>query len=262
MRNVALSLFGSALMLLTISMDMRANSIRILSVTAASGEATALGGSGFLGESWSSSNTYANVNISAQVSSAPFSTDPIVSVTAYLTSQIGSGTTLGDQIATATVAVPGFSPDFGYTTLFSDLTLGPGNYFLTLAATDPTDSGTAAWAGYGPGRVATDIGVAWLGDYGVGGVANLSYPPASEFHFDPSFYGFEVTGEPVSSSGSEPSTSMPLALCLFVWALPALTRKCQSKRNKMRAALLSHKPLSYPWILLSWVSSKWVPQSW
>src|SRR5450755_1939208 len=92
-------------------------------------QATALGGSGFLGESWSSSNTYANVSISAQVSRAPCCpTDPIVSVTAYLTSQIGSATTLADQIATATVAVPGFTR--AYTTLFSDLTLGPGNYFL------------------------------------------------------------------------------------------------------------------------------------
>jgi hypothetical protein len=216
MRNLGLSLLRAALTLLTISTGMRADSIVIVSVTTGNNAATALGGSGFLGESWSSSNTYANVNISAQVSRAPCCpTDPIVSVTAYLTSQIGSGTTLADEVATATIAVPGFG--YTYTTLFSNLTLGPGNYFLTLAATDPTNSGTAAWGGFGSqGHVSTDIGVTWQGDYRVAGVPNLSYPPASEFGTDPSLYGLEITGDPVTSTVPEPSIFMPFALGFLV----------------------------------------------
>jgi hypothetical protein len=219
MRKLALSL------LFTVSVGMRADAITILSVQTGNNSAVALGGSGFLGESWSSSNTYANVTISATVSRAPCCpTDPIVYVTAYLTSEIGPGTTLADQIATATVAVPGFG--FTFTTLFSDLTLGPGNYFLTLAATDPTNGGTVAW-GYtttpADAEVVADTGVARLGDYRTSGIPDLAYPPASGFIGDPSWNGLQVTGDAVSQV-PEPSTFL-----LFALGLPVSLRLIRGK---------------------------------
>jgi hypothetical protein len=215
----------SVLALLTICSSLHADPITIISAPAGlnGGGAVALGGNGFLGESWSSLNSYLNVNISAPLTRAPCCpTDPVVSIIAYLTSQIGPGTTIANQIATATVAVPGLGPDAAYTTLFSGLTLGPGNYFLTLAAADPADAGTAAWwyNVFGQ-RISTDAGVGWLGAYGVNGVPDLSYPPASLFsaNLNSSFAtGLNVVGEAAPSTVPESSTFAILALGFFALA--------------------------------------------
>jgi hypothetical protein len=219
MRKLVLLLFRSAFMLLTVAMVIKADSITIISVPVGldGGDAVALGGGGgVLGQSWSSSNSYVNVNISAALTRGLCCpTDPIVSVIAYLTSQIGPGTTIADQIATATVPVPGPGPNATYTTLFSGLTLGPGNYFLTLAAADPTDAGTAAWWYDSFARILTDTGVAWLGKYGTNS-PDSSYPPATLFSLQTKDgTGLQVTGDPPSNV-PEPSTFRPFALGLFV----------------------------------------------
>ena len=64
---------------------------------------------------------------------------------AYLTTALGL--TTGAPVASATVTVLSFasSGDITPARLFSGITLGPGNYYLTLFDVDPTAD--VAWAG-------------------------------------------------------------------------------------------------------------------
>src|SRR5271170_4119625 len=79
---------------------------------------------------WSLSNTFDDVTITAEIDPG---TGSGLSGTAYLMTQIGPGTTVADQIGSATFTASGltFTPQLN--TLFTDLTLGPGNYYLVLS---------------------------------------------------------------------------------------------------------------------------------
>lgn len=138
-------------------------------------------------ESWSSTNSYTGVSVSF-VTNDLFSPPQLgVSGTAYLMSQIGSGTTVSDQIAKTsfTTNTAGIST----ISLFSGLTLGPGQYFLVLAGAS-SDRPWLTWEASNPqsGAVLTQgPGVTWTGDYfATSGVGSLdtSYIPASTFEFD------------------------------------------------------------------------------
>ncbi len=78
---------------------------------------------------------YSNVSISAVIGGVTTH-----SVTAYLTTQIGPGTTGGDEIATTTIGLPGPGPNL--TPIFAGLSLPAGTYYLTLF--HETDTG-ASW---------------------------------------------------------------------------------------------------------------------
>jgi hypothetical protein len=97
--------------------------------------------------SWSESQSYADVTITALFDSFIVGETPTAS--AYLTTTIGPQATAADQIAQAEFTVPMHLPvcdQFScgaVVTLFSGLTLGPGDYFLTLGP--PTGNGTVGW---------------------------------------------------------------------------------------------------------------------
>jgi PEP-CTERM motif len=77
---------------------------------------------------WTQTGTYSNVSISADVNLGGIGTS-------FLTTQVGAGTTVADQIASGTFGpVPnsGSNPFPSWVTMFTGLTLGPGTYFLTL----------------------------------------------------------------------------------------------------------------------------------
>jgi hypothetical protein len=80
---------------------------------------------------FSLSSAATNVAISAQLVAAGQNTG-----TAFLTTQIGSGTTLANEIARST-----FNFVNGDVQLFSGLLLGPGDYWLVLASTNGSNVG-------------------------------------------------------------------------------------------------------------------------
>ena len=152
----------------------------IISVTAP--PALSFGGGAF-STSWSESQTYHNVTITALVNSFLVGQTP--TAVAYLTTRIGPGTTTMDEIAHATFTVPLNLPVCSPAscganlTLFSGLSLGPGTYFVTMA-TDPASTGTVGWFPAANPTVITDTGVT-KGSAFFTTSAPASYAPASNF---------------------------------------------------------------------------------
>lgn len=92
------------------------------------------GGSGnrVFATSWTQTGTYSDVSISADL----FGLDaPNVTATAWLTTAIGPGASIADQLATTTV---------NSDNLFSGLTLGPDSYFLVISIS--SGSSAAGWS--------------------------------------------------------------------------------------------------------------------
>ena len=83
--------------------------------------------------SWSTTQPYDDVQIDAAIGSL----DPnFANGTAFLSTKIGPGTTLGDIVATAPFQAPittSYNQPVENTTLFQHLSLSPGPYFLTLS---------------------------------------------------------------------------------------------------------------------------------
>jgi hypothetical protein len=142
---------------------------------------------------WSQSSTLANVSIAANLDGG----GGTVSGTAWLTTQIGPGTTIANEIAHCDFSVtsPVFEPEL--TTLFSGLTLGPGSYYLVL-----TSSGGGGWevaSSFIP-IMASGIGVTSRSGRSFFSVA--AYPPATSFFperasdFTDEYFQYAVTVVP------------------------------------------------------------------
>jgi len=176
--------------------------------------------------SWTTTSTYSNVAISAEVFCfpAPGCVGESI-VNAYLTTAIGPSETLGDQIATYTDTTAGAVPEMD--TLFSGLTLGPGTYYLVLGN---GNIGVDYWfgpdgSGGGGTTITTDSGVTFNGDYfsryGFN-TLNASNPPASSYSdFGDWGLNFQVTGD---STIPEPS-SISLVLIGMASGLYLLRRR-------------------------------------
>jgi len=127
---------------------------------------------------WSQTGTYTNVSI---VIAADPGGDGIhnhtASGTAYLTTQVGAGTTVANEVARASYSVTGVAFSPGLVTLFTGLTLGPGTYYLVV---DPQNGG--GWEVWDFGITPTTApGVAVLGELDFYPNPTASYPPASPF---------------------------------------------------------------------------------
>lgn len=98
-----------------------------------------------LSTSWTSTIGYTGVNITANL--AGFGGGSTV---AYLTTKVGSGTTVADQVATVTLSL---SPAMTTVTLFNDLSLAAGTHYLTIRNSGGVDTmwaiGTAVATGSG-----------------------------------------------------------------------------------------------------------------
>jgi hypothetical protein len=103
---------------------------------------------------------------------------------AYLTTRIGRGTTTADEIAHTQFTVPAELPVCSpascgaMVTLFSGLSLGPGNYFVTMSPI-ATSIGEVGWFPALNPTVLVDAGVSEGTSFIASSVA--SYPPASAF---------------------------------------------------------------------------------
>ena len=132
---------------------------------------------------WQNTLSFSDVTISAQIAS----NNPVGSTGhAFLTTRLGTGTTLADQVAATSFVLPAFTGTFsGQLTLFTGLNLSAGTpYFLTVAA----DSGYTAGWNYtqSPTITSDDPGTTTLGYYVFvhdfhPGPGPAAYTPASAF---------------------------------------------------------------------------------
>lgn len=178
---------------------------------------------------WTSSLSFADVTITAQVSS----NNPVGATGhAFLTTRIGTGATLDNQVAATSFVFPAFGGIGGVfpnpVTLFTGLTLSAGtSYFLTIA---PDSGFTAGWAypfgSSGPIISSDDPGVVvrpghyiFVHDFH-GGPGPNSYTPASAFIYPNGgggiYLNYAVTGNVVPE---------PSALALVAISLAVLSRR-------------------------------------
>jgi hypothetical protein len=147
---------------------------------------------------FSLSSTWTNVAISLELGNA-FST-PTANV--FLTNQVGTGTLPGlIPAGNEYVASLSFVPVNGDNTVFSGLTLAPGNYFITF---EPT-GGAVGWIGFGgaPVTQTTGSGVTYLGSNGLNAAA---FAPAGTLSTNIRTNNFTVTGDLQVAGIPEPST--------------------------------------------------------
>jgi hypothetical protein len=169
-------------------------------------------------QSWASTVAFTGVSVSVNVGT----TDPSFGTfTAWLMTQVGPGTTVGDQVATNTFTAPTVSDFFTappLTTLFTGLSLVPGTYFLVLSA--PTGSSGPGWEQTAdfvpttaPGVIAS--GQAEMSFQGVPGF-DPAFPPDSPFLPAEGLpLGYEVDGTQITVP--EPSTLALLGIGLLTF---------------------------------------------
>jgi hypothetical protein len=122
------------LLLLSMALISAASSLMaspIYSVTGPLIDGGAIASTQAVGVSWTQSRTYTDVVISAVVSG---SVNDVLA--AYLTTRIGPGTTVADEITHASVALPGNS--FSSLAIVSIPLLPSGTYYLTLSSSGTT----------------------------------------------------------------------------------------------------------------------------
>ena len=212
-------------------MSLTANTI--ISVTAP----PILSFSGPISISWSQTNAYTDVTISALVDSFIGGLTPTAD--AYLTTHIGPGTTVSDEIAHARFTVPlqlpvcSQSSCGAFVTWFSGLSMGPGTYFLTMGPSltmmDPFGPVGVGWFPALLPTVLKDTGVSEGAAYSSFSVS-ASYPPASSFVLFPDLMNFIVTGTEATAI-PEPA---PTTLIGFGALLVILSAGPKARRGKAR----------------------------
>ncbi len=177
-----------------------------------SGAVFGFAGADGLTEGWSTTTSVNDVAITALLANG----NQLPSTgTAYLTTSIGPGTTVSEEVAQTDIDITcGLCQQ--EVALFTGLTLAPGTYWLTLGAPDQPVS-YLLWAASNPATLTTGPGVTYRG---FDALAHSSFPPSGDF-FYPSpvvnsySYLFSVTG----TSVPEPSSIgiFGLGLAILGW---------------------------------------------
>jgi len=236
------SFLSVAALLFILAPTMRADTI-IAQTNATAGTNLAVGGvSGssvdtFTGAiTWTQSSTYDNVAITADLSFVLGTGATQYTLTAFLMSAIGPGTTTAQQLASSTLT----DSNTGFTTrtLFSGLTLGPGTYYLVLWGPNDCSSpgggpgGTgcqttpseARWAATSSPSITTAPGVTGGNELVANGPSPV-YPPAQTFVSSGGFVVFSVTGDPAGGGSGVPEPSSLSMLGLGVLGLLGFARR-------------------------------------
>jgi len=151
--------------------------------------AQAIDTSGTTAQAWSSASTLTNVSISVNVGGF----NPGVTVTAWLMTAIGPGTTTTSQVATTTFTAPtvvNFTSAPPATTLFSGLNLNPGTYYVVL---NSTAGGFWEFCG-----TTAATGVTYGGAQFAAGGINALFPPASTFISNARAFDMQIVGTPAA----------------------------------------------------------------
>lgn len=158
---------------------------------------------------WSQASAFTNVSVAAVIDPGGSETDShSFSGVAFLTNQVGPGTTAANEIGHAPFAVTGTAFNPTTVTLFTALTLPAGTYYLILTAAVGQSGGweTASF----PTLVVAAPGVTLVDAHGIG--LEPPYPPASLFLQSRSnAVEFRVTGNAVAP---EPATMTLAAIGL------------------------------------------------
>jgi hypothetical protein len=182
-----------------------ASAVTVLSVTGVPAQCNSTGGNAgnmatgiVTAKSWTQTQGYTNVSISAAIDDLNTFPVPFPNFTVYLTTTDGPGTTTAQEIAHASVVAPLVSPwTTTLTPLFTGLTLPPGTYYLTIYG-DPNGPalGPSCWTYSNSPVITADSGVSNIKDLQVLGVA--AYPPASSFHTLSTQQLIQVTGNAIA----------------------------------------------------------------
>lgn len=125
---------------------------------------------------WTQADTYDAVSICAKLNSEGAEGE---TGRAYLTTQIGPGTSVANEIASTNFTFPLQSTNL---VLFQGLHLPTGSYYLSIIG-DSTTWGSCWESNYKTGNVITGAGVLTLGGFGTSGSMS-NYFPASTFYAD------------------------------------------------------------------------------
>lgn len=167
----------------------------ILTVNEGNPGAPGVGGSTnqYLSVSWTSTIAYENVTIRAKI----WASGPANTGTAWLTQHVGLGTQPGSELASATVTFPQYPGDF--VSLFTDVTLAPGTWYVILSAPVTQDPADKAWVN-GDGNPILGTGVSFdKTGLTAAQFANTNYAPASTWGSYPSL-AIAVRGDAVATT--------------------------------------------------------------
>ena len=180
-----------------------------------------------LGVSWTSTTAFNNVTISLSLGSSG-----TASATAYLTTQIGPGTTVADEVASTMFTFP--LSDTSSFTIFTGLTLPGGTYYLTLGGLTSGAVGAGLWDGTPSPNVATDSGVTRNAD---------NYPFARSASYLPANISGNTTlnlkFSVVETAVPEPTTTLMFILggCFLVLVRRRLTNRCRQQPLPLPVAI-------------------------
>ena len=133
----------------------------------------AIGSSQAMTVGFTTGQAYNSVTISALISGLAGQT-----VDAYLTTSIGAGTTVADEVASGVINLPGFNPGV-LTPVFAGLNLAPGSYYLTLFNPDNNSGG---WSSTETPTVFDVPGSSYdFSGYFITNAVPLPYPPGATF---------------------------------------------------------------------------------
>lgn len=122
---------------------------------------------------------------------------------AYLMPFIGPGTTAADEIASNSFSYS-YTADYLPIEVFSDLTLGPGSYYLVIGA---VSGGYLNWANAGPDPAIVEAPGVTSAMYRAFNFGGIAYAPAESFgEQDWNQLLFTVTGGPAGAGVPEPAT--------------------------------------------------------
>jgi hypothetical protein len=194
---------------------------------------------------WQTRLAFEDVTVTADLSGLPSGTG---TATAFLTTKVGPGTTVADEIARATVSLPDFFASSHTVTLFSGLDLAPANYYLSIfSATNGiwwmSDSSQAQTVLFPCDTIPCPVTIGG-GDPGFPNwqmftVAPNAYGPASvwtPFTFGLGEFHFAVTGTLADGPPTDPPTTVPepatLTLTLAGLAAAAVRRRGRFTREE------------------------------
>jgi hypothetical protein len=168
---------------------------------------------------WNQTTGYSGVNIAMPLADLSAG-GPIAGVegTVYLMNQIGPGTTTANEVA-APVPISGLTGVFTPVTLFTGLSLPPGNYYVVLVPTNVSPMSMSPEGTDISVVVTTGTGVTTLG---AGGPPTLAaYAPASTSFLNlPGNLYLNVTGDVAPSMTPAPSSLLLMLAglaCIGLW---------------------------------------------